>query len=137
MCRRSVERRHHVYTKASALSVFQQRSALRDLAFFVLRVLAARVAELLDLELLGLCALVLVSDVVIALAVLTGELDEVSHGAAPVKRVAMTIITVGRRRSVQRWPWPEKPAECSQRALEVNSDPSLPCLGTGDAGIVQ
>jgi hypothetical protein len=61
----------------SLLSV--NASALRDLAFLVLRVLAASVAELLDLELFGLRALVLVRDVVVALAVLTGELDEVSH----------------------------------------------------------
>jgi hypothetical protein len=39
----------------------------------------ARAAELLDLEFLGLRALVLVGHVVVALAVLAGELDEVSH----------------------------------------------------------
>jgi hypothetical protein len=66
----------------------QARSTLRDLAFFVLGVAAARPAELLDLELLGLRALVLVGDVVVALAGLAGELDQVSHRLTPIGTAA-------------------------------------------------
>src|SRR5262245_61102840 len=47
---------------------------------------AAGAAELLDLELLGLRALVLVSHVVVALAGLAAELDEVTHGSLSVRQ---------------------------------------------------
>jgi hypothetical protein len=109
-------RRHYVYIKATAGlgSQFQpkcrepkQASTLRDLAFFVLRVLAARVAELLDLELLGLRALVLVGDVVVALAVLTGELDEVSHLGGSSERVTLRGCAALKRKR-QPSPLPEK-----------------------------
>jgi hypothetical protein len=88
----------------------KQGSTLRDLAFFVLRVLAARVAELLDLELLGLRALVLVGDVVVALAVLTGELDEVSHLGGSSERVTVGGCAALKRKR-QPSPLPEKVRE--------------------------
>jgi hypothetical protein len=65
----------------------------------MLRVLAASVAELLDLELLGLRALVLVGDVVVALAILARELDEVSHLGRSNERITGTITTTANRRT--------------------------------------
>ena len=71
----------------------------------MLRVPAARAAELLDLELLGLRALVLVGHVVVALAVLTAELDEVSHGASFVRTgtpVSRRTLIISGTRSTRR-----------------------------------
>ena len=57
-------------------------SALRDLAFFVLEVLSAHGAELLDLELVAHRALVLRRRVIRAAAVATRHFDDVAHGDA-------------------------------------------------------
>src|SRR5581483_8592410 len=61
----------------------QRDSALRDLALFVLEVLSAHGAELLDLELLGHRPLVLGRRVVCTAAIAARHLDEVAHGKRP------------------------------------------------------
>ena len=75
----------HQEREASGVALWLGRlpSALADLAFFVLGMAAAGVAELLDDELLRHGALVLVGDVVVALAGLAGQFDQVTHGVAP------------------------------------------------------
>jgi hypothetical protein len=54
--------------------------SLRDFTLFVNRVFAAARAKLFNRELLRGGALVFIGDVIVALTILTGQFDEVSHG---------------------------------------------------------